>query len=334
MIYYLTQGLHRHSGMRTYAAGLSEVAGELLRPVSMDAVEQLQPEPGNWVIFDDEISSGATNAMARWPAGVRYALLLHSPVLQMDISNEMARTLAQFADTRLDLVLCGDQETARLIDTLIPGISAEWLPHCFPRISSYAEQVSPSGPRTTPPLCWMPMTLPDSDTYYRHKNPFCQVAGVALASASTGERIEVETNFASDLLLQFAKRLDVPLHVCGSRDSDAHQQFMGEITVGLCISLSESFSYNAAELMLSGVPVLFGPALQWAWEAPELVECCGVTASGSAGEIAVRLGGLLRNTALFEQARTAGGEVVRGVVRANHERARATLQRLAGDCHG
>ncbi len=328
MIYLLTRDENSHSGMKTYAAGLSEIAGNRLQVVSLVRHKLCQPKPGDWVLFNDQICPADRDCIATWGAKIHYALLLHSPLLQMDLSSELARTLVQIRSSDIDLVLCADRETARLIDQLLPGIRAEWLPHCLPQLSTCAERYTPNSPIQSPLLCWMPMTLPDSSPYYRHKNPFCQIAGVALASTSLGRPINVVANYASDLLCQFAEQVNVPLQLYGSLDPEAHLDFLRDVTVGLCTSLSESFSYNVAELMILGTPALFGPAVGWAWKSPKLVQHCGITAPGSSEEIAIRLEKLLGDGRCYERARIVGREVALKTLHEHHAQAERKLQQL------
>src|SRR5262249_6727742 len=193
-----------------------------------------------------------------------------------------------------DFVVCADRDMAWLLRNARPAMRVEWLPHC---VSGYEELLA-TVPRSRLPhpfVCWLPLTLPDRDPYYRHKNTYCQLAAVKLAVASTGLPIQVATNFVSDPLRRFAAGLGVPLRETGSMDRQTFCEFRGEIGLGLCASLSESFSYNAAELMLLGIPTLFGPAIEWAWRSAELVSLCGALHPGSTGSIARRIQHLLLN---------------------------------------
>lgn len=322
MIHLVTRGRHQHSGMQTFAAGLSRVSEGKVQVVDIREADRLRLGPADLVIFDDQVGADGSALVAGWKVtAARIGVLVHSPLLQMDVSNELKATIAMFDSQPLDLILAADEELSQLLRRA-QGRHVVWLPHCVPKI--------PEPPRRraidagNPPMLWMPMTLPDDSRHYRHKNAVCQLAGAALYD---GE-VELATNTASDRLRQTARWLSVPLREVGHVPQEQFDSFLASASVGMCVSLAESFCYNAVEMMLRGVPVLFGPALTWAWRSPELVALCGVTDPGSAVGIATRLHDLLSDQARYEAAVSIGYEVALTTIERHHREAHDLLRSL------
>jgi hypothetical protein len=335
MIHLLTRPVHAHSGMETYGRGIANVGAGWITVLPLSDAERIQLSAGDCVLFDDRVGDDGLDRIACWAdrSGISYGVLLHSPLLQMDLSNELEYTLSLLDDRgdgrTLDVVACADEGMASLLREACPGSLVEWLPHCLPEIDRLLEVPL----REEPPAdftCWLPLTLPDRDPFYRHKNPYCQLAGATRAANFRDRELRVACSFVSGDLRRFGDRLGLALVETGSMKEDAFRFFLSEVGVGLCVSLSESFSYNAAELMLLGVPTLFGPAIRWAWRCPELGSLCGVEDPGSVDEIAHRLSDLIVAPGRYARASTLVRQAALAAARHNHERALATLRTLGG----
>ncbi|NUS15361.1 MAG: hypothetical protein HOY69_28895 [Streptomyces sp.] len=325
MIYLLTRDLHPHSGMKTFAQGLRVVGEGRIQVVDMTRAGDIRARAGDLIVFDDSIGPDGQDLVGRWAdRGTDFAVLIHSPLLQMDVSNEWDAVMAMLDSKAVNLVLTADEKSAPLLGRAAGNSPALWLPHCVPAVPVLAPHRPRHAPRRTP-LCWLPLTLPDDDPYYRHKNAVCQLAAAALCGVS----VTVATNTASPRLRRTATLLSVPLHEKGHVPQARFGAFLADVSVGLCVSLAESFCYNAVEMMLRGVPVLFGPALRWAWRDPELVDLCGVADPGSPQEIAAQLRLLLTDTERRESAVMAGYRTATEVVTRNHTAARQLITRLA-----
>ncbi|MBI3767580.1 MAG: glycosyltransferase [Deltaproteobacteria bacterium] len=338
MIHLLVRDRHPHGGMKTYAEGLVAVAGGTVTATQLASAEGLAPVAGDCVVFDDKVGPDGLTCIKRWDrtvgGGIACGVLLHSPLLQMDLSNELERTLMLLRDRGdgkpLDFVLCAERAMSRLIRAAAPELPTGWLPHCLPprslaAIPARVRDAPPSAPR----MCWLPLTFADQDSRYRHKNTYCQLAAVMLARDTGEAPIRVATNFASPLLTRFAAYLAIPLQETGSMERTAFARFLDGVALGLCVSLSESFSYNAIELMIAGIPTVFGPTLSWAWSSAELVSLCGVEDPGAIEQIAQRVRTLLAEPATYRRAAHVGWEVAAETVEANHRRARELIQGLA-----
>jgi hypothetical protein len=285
-------------------------------------------------MFDDQVGPDGLACIRKWDhgRGLEYGVLLHSPLLQMDVSNELDDTIALLDDRgdgrALDFIVCTDRETARMVRSARPGTRVEWLPHCIAGHDDLLAQPERSRP-PTPPICWLPLTLQDRDPYYRHKNTSCQLAAVKLAAVSSDRRVRVVTSYASDSMRRLAACLELPLQETGSMNPDQLRAFRRTVGVGLCASLSESFSYSAAELMLQGIPTLFGPALEWAWKSRELVAVCGTEHPGSIERLAGQLERLLSDGSAYGDASRLAKRTAEAAVLRNHGAAVEVIRALA-----
>ncbi|GAA1616393.1 glycosyltransferase [Catellatospora bangladeshensis] len=326
MIYLLVRRRRPHSGPATYARGLAHAADGHIRILDLGEDTVPVPEHDDLVVFEGHIGDDGRALLAAWPPRPPrdVAVLLHSPLLQMDLSAEIDGTLEVLADPTVGLILAADRQTAQVLQKMSGPARVVWLPHCPPPAPQRPRRVvGPPAPQ--PPRCWLPMTLDDADPYYRHKNVYCQLAAVALS----GLALRVETSYASASLLAFAQRLGVALTTVGSVPEDGFADYLHQTAVGLCTGLSESFCYSAAELMLAGVPVLFGPTLRWAWDDPDLARICGVTDPGSPAETAQKLHALLTDTRRSHDAAAAGRRAATAAL-AQH---RSVAQAVVADLH-
>lgn len=318
--------------MDTYARGLLEVGQGKVTVTVLSSTDRFQPRHGDRVVFDDRVGDDGLACIKRWRSavGIEYGVMLHSPLLQMDLSNELDDTLSLLLDrgdgTPLDFVICPDRHVARLLREARPRVPTYWLPHCLPAHATLRVRVTPEPP---PLLCWLPLTLPDRDPFYRHKNTYCQLAAVKQATAGLDCEIRLATNFVSDTMRRFAEFLGVPLQETGSMDPADFLEFLDGVGIGLCVSLSESFSYNAVELMLLGIPTLFGPTLDWAWRCPDLVTMCGIEDPGSIERIAQKLYDLMMTPELYGGASALARQTALMAIEKNHTRARRLITQLA-----
>ena len=337
MLRIVYQDLHPHSGMTTYLRGLHEIAGGVVSLHPESELADLQPRPGDLVLFNDQLNDAYRACMQRWiSAGhgdVRYGVLLHSPVLQMDISNELGDTISLLREIQEQghhiRLFCADQDTAGLLQKTTPALGTTWLPHCLPDFEGNGELPPKiAGTANGDPKIWMPLTIHDQDDYYRHKNTHAQIAALAIITRETNTSFEVLTNYASPLLRECADFFKLNITEVGSLPPQEHRALLDETSLGLCASLSESFSYNAIDLMLAGVPTIFGPALTWAWQDLDVVRDCGVVHPGSTQEIAEKIERLLASSDCYLRASRNCQALASRTVLRNHQAARDQLATL------
>lgn len=342
MIWLLYRELHPHSGMKTYVHGLSEVSNGKINLVLIDEASSISPRPGDCVIFNHAVGDDGIEVIRNWSerglTEVEYAILLYSALLQMDLSNELAEILSLLNDRGdgrpLDRALCVDWNLAKLLQETKKNLKPQWIPPCLPGLSSFLERQKPDLYRyRQKPRFWLPLTLEDRDSFYRHKNTYCQIAAVAMVNAQCKLKIPVFTNYASELLLQVADSFDVPLTVTGSISKDEYYSFLDDVTVGLCVSLAESFSYNCLELMLLGIPTLFSPTVTWAWRCAKLVEFCGVSNPGDTLQMAKKLRRFITEEVAYSEASSLCKRIALETIKKNHQRARETISGLIRTKH-
>ncbi|MDG2384366.1 MAG: hypothetical protein P8N76_22045 [Pirellulaceae bacterium] len=273
MLRIVYQEPHPHSGMTTYLQGLRDIADGGVSLHRESELGDLQPQSGDLVIFNDQLNGACRSHMQRWKKkDVRYGVLLHSPVLQMDLSNELSGTIAVMREiqewghrTRL---FCADKDAAELLQRTVPTLSATWLPHCLPGFTGRDElpqkrACTESGNRKI----WLPLTIQDQDDYYRHKNTYSQIAALAIVERESNVSFDLLTNYASPLLWECADFFSLSLTAVGSLPEQEYRSLLDKVALGLCASLSESFSYNACELLL-------------AWGSDDLRPCSHVGLAG------------------------------------------------------
>jgi hypothetical protein len=142
--------------------------------------------------------------------------------------------------------------------------------------------------------------------------------------------MQVLTSHASALSKRFSLALGVPLSVVQMAAAKDYLAFVETVDLGLCVSLSESFSYNCAELMLTGVPTLFGPTINWAWRSTPLAEICGIRDPGNIEEIVTKMTHLLGDDETYTVASTLATKVAREIFESHHVIAREVIGRLTG----
>ena len=338
MLRIVYQDLHPHSGMTTYLRGLQEIAGDGVSLHPESELAELQPGPGDLVLFNDQLNDAYRSRMQCWISGgrddIRYGVLLHSPVLQMDISNELGDTISLLREIQEQghriRLFCADQDTAGLLQKTTPALGATWLPHCLPDFEAGREWPPKRlGSENDATKVWMPLTIQDQDDYYRHKNTHAQIAALAIIERETNTSFEVLTNYVSPLLGECADFFKLNITEVGSLPPREHRALLDETSLGLCASLSESFSYNAIDLMLAGVPTIFGPALTWAWQDRDVVRDCGVIHPGSTHEIAEKVERLLASSDCYLRASRNCQALASRTVLRNHQAARDQLATLA-----
>ncbi len=103
-----------------------------------------------------------------------------------------------------------------------------------------------------------------SDCSRPRKNIANQLIAAKLISHEL-ENVEVHTKNLQQHHGRFAQRIGLDLY--NSKMNDSHDSFldwMSTFHLGLEVSYTEAFNYQAAEYMLMGIPVVVGPTVDWA----------------------------------------------------------------------
>lgn len=313
MIWLICHRMPKHNGMLTYLKNLQLMDPQNITIISAKSALVKRPKPNDLVIFSDYVGEDGVRLIQQWTndlyPSIKYSLLIFSPLLQADISNEIDEILGRLIrenreSAHIKTFYFVDKDFANFIQAVLPEINAVWLPAVAHPLNNI---IKPIKRFTDSNRIWMPLTLPDNHPNYRHKNVLCQLAAIGKASKQTGIQTAVFTNYTSDIYLKFAKFSTIEnLSAIGSISQSKYNDFLETIKLGLCVSLSESFSFNCLELMCLGIPTLFGPAIAWAWSNKELVEVCGIENPGSIGMLAHKISRIFSDQDLYQEASRLG----------------------------